>query len=135
MSSPIQHITTKALFYKDNKVLFVKDTQGKWEMPSGKIEPGETPEQTIKRELKEELGFNNVKIGNIINVWVFNTHFHEKNHQYFILIYECFTNETDIRLSHEHTEYKWIPIDEVDDFNMEDGHKESVRKYRELKNI
>ena len=90
MSNPLQHITTKALFYKDNKILFVKDTKGKWEMPSGKIELGETPEQAIKRELKEELGFNNVEIGNIINVWVFNTHFHEKDHQYYILVYECF---------------------------------------------
>lgn len=135
MFTPIQHITTKALFYQDGKILFVKDTKGKWEMPSGKIEPGETPEQAIKREIKEELGFSKVEIGNIINVWLFKTSFYKKDHQYYILVYECFTNETEIKLSDEHIEYKWVLLDEVDDLIMDDGHKESVKKYRELKSI
>lgn len=50
-----------ALVDPDGRVLLAQRPQGKqfaglWEFPGGKVEPGETPEETLVRELKEELG-------------------------------------------------------------------------------
>lgn len=50
-----------ALIDTDNRVLVAQRPEGKslaglWEFPGGKIEPGERPEQTLIRELDEELG-------------------------------------------------------------------------------
>jgi 8-oxo-dGTP diphosphatase len=50
-----------ALVDADGRVLLAQRPQGKpmaglWEFPGGKIEAGERPEQTLIRELKEELG-------------------------------------------------------------------------------
>ncbi|GGF64631.1 NTP pyrophosphohydrolase [Azorhizobium oxalatiphilum] len=50
-----------ALVDADNRVLVAQRPEGKalaglWEFPGGKMEPGERPEQTLIRELDEELG-------------------------------------------------------------------------------
>ena len=50
-----------ALVDGDGRVLIAQRPEGKqlagmWEFPGGKIEPGETPEETVVRELREELG-------------------------------------------------------------------------------
>ncbi|AET69471.1 ADP-ribose pyrophosphatase [Desulfosporosinus orientis DSM 765] len=51
---------TAAILVKDHSVLIAQrgvndELAGKWELPGGKIEAGETPEDCLKREIKEEL--------------------------------------------------------------------------------
>jgi 8-oxo-dGTP diphosphatase len=60
MSLPILLVAACALVDADGRVLLAKRPPGKplaglWEFPGGKIEPGETPEGALIRELKEEL--------------------------------------------------------------------------------
>ena len=51
---------TAAIILKDNKVLIAQRAPddklaNKWELPGGKIEHGETPQECLKREIREEL--------------------------------------------------------------------------------
>ncbi|SFL79655.1 8-oxo-dGTP diphosphatase MutT [Shimia aestuarii] len=56
-------VSAVALVDVDGRVLLAQRPEGKamaglWEFPGGKIEPGETPEAALIRELEEELGIN-----------------------------------------------------------------------------
>ena len=58
---PILLVAACALVDTDNRILLAQRPEGKslaglWEFPGGKVETGETPEETLVRELDEELG-------------------------------------------------------------------------------
>lgn len=59
-------VSAVALIDADGRVLLAQRPEGKslaglWEFPGGKVEPGETPEAALIRELYEELGINTWK--------------------------------------------------------------------------
>lgn len=59
----IVHVAAAVLVDRDGRVLLAQRPAGKamaglWEFPGGKIEPGETPEEALIRELYEELGID-----------------------------------------------------------------------------
>lgn len=60
MSRPVLLVAAAALFDGEGRVLLARRPEGKplaglWEFPGGKLEPGETPEAALVRELHEEL--------------------------------------------------------------------------------
>lgn len=61
-----------AVFTDRNQVLAFRRKQGKvasgkWEFPGGKVEPGEDPRAALSRELNEELGLTEIKVGELID--------------------------------------------------------------------
>ena len=63
MSVKLVLVAACALVDADGRVLIAQRPQGKamaglWEFPGGKVEDGERPEETLIRELKEELGID-----------------------------------------------------------------------------
>ncbi len=63
MAHPVILVVAVALVDPDGRVLLAQRPPGKslaglWEFPGGKVEPGETPEVALIRELKEEIGID-----------------------------------------------------------------------------
>ena len=80
---PLLLVAACALIDADNRVLLARRPEGKkmaglWEFPGGKLNPGETPEQAIIRELKEELGIDVTQA--CIAPFAFASHDYERFH-------------------------------------------------------
>ena len=80
---PLVLVAAVALVDADGRVLIAQRPEGKsmaglWEFPGGKVDPGETPEQALVRELKEELGIETAT--SCLAPIAFASHGYEKFH-------------------------------------------------------
>ena len=98
-----------------DSILLLQYPQGHWSFPKGHVEAGDSDHHsTAKRELTEETGISEVKID---QSWCEKTEYsfmkkgRETPKQVFWYIAE--TDEIDVRLSHEHSNYLWLQTEEA----------------------
>lgn len=102
---------------EDGKILITqrnlqKSQGGLWEFPGGKIEPNETKENAIVREIKEELDID-IQVERYLSEKVFN--YPEKDINLIAL--ECKKLNGDIKLL-EHEDYRWVANLELENFDF-----------------
>lgn len=119
LSLPLLHVCSVALVDSDNRVLLARRPAGKamaglWEFPGGKLEPGETPEQCLIRELQEELGITT--FATCLAPFTFTSHRYDTFHL-VMLLYLCRKWEGAI-LGREGQEMQWVRPLELKDYPM-----------------
>jgi len=85
---------------------------GKWDLPGGKLGPGETLGDAIVREVWEETGISIVP-GEIAGDIIFEL----PEKKVIAIVYNCGYIIADVKLSYEHIEYAWISIDSILEMN------------------
>lgn len=126
----IQQISAKAIIQKEEKILLIKDPKGLWELPGGRINFGETPQQTLRREIKEELGLTISDISAIIDVQTFCTSKVDTEKQYLLLFFKCGVDNYEIVLDHESIAFEWIALININEYPMRDVYINALLKLK-----
>ncbi|WP_106400224.1 NUDIX hydrolase [Actinocorallia populi] len=109
------------------RVLLLRNERREWELPGGRLEDAETPEECVVREISEESGWT-AEAGPLLDVWVYEP---LPGAKVLIVTYGCRLPEAAAapRLSHEHAEIGLFEAEEIEDLVMPEGYKESIRAW------
>ncbi len=119
MSGKLILVAACALIDADGRVLIAerppgKDMAGLWEFPGGKVETGERPEETLIRELSEELGI--VVREACLAPLTFASHAYPGFHL-LMPLYVCRRWEGQVE-AREHTRLAWVRPNKLRDYPM-----------------
>ena len=119
VGKPLLLVAAAAITDADRRVLIAQRPQGKsmaglWEFPGGKVEAGETPEETLVRELREELGIEVCL--ECLSPFVFASHAYEKFHL-LMPVFLCAKWEGEIQ-PREGQAIEWVRASKLRDYPM-----------------
>ena len=127
-----QKITVAGLLIKDGKVLVIKRARnerylaGMYELPGGKVDFGEQPNDALKREFLEETGLT-IQVLTPYKAYSYLSH-ENKRHTVEIVYTVALIGKPGIKLSDEHEDYCWVSPKDVDTIPMTDEIKENIRQ-------
>jgi mutator protein MutT len=126
MTDPDYLPVTAAVIEKDGKILIARRKTffpgHPWEFPGGKLEDGETLEECLKREIREELGIE-IAVGSLIS-----SRKHVLNCQSAIMLYAYQAEylSGNITLT-DHDEIAWVPPEDLEVYAFPNPDREIVK--------
>ncbi len=110
-------VVTAAVMVEHGRVLVARRAKGqsnagKWEFPGGKLEPGETEQACLERELMEELGIE-VTVGDFVQ----DSMYRYERGEILLRAYHVSRTGGEIRLT-VHDEVRWVPVEALPQMDL-----------------
>lgn len=111
---PVEKSAGLVLFREEDEqfyYLVLHYESGHWGLPKGHVEQNENLRQTAARETEEETGITDLDFKESFKEWI--KYFYKKEGNKYFKVVTYFLAETDqkeVEISHEHTDYKWLPF-------------------------
>lgn len=125
-------ISVKGIVFDDGKVWLRKNERNEWELPGGKLDSGEQPEQTVAREMQEELGFT-TEVVDIVQSYLYTIELSsDESCGVLVVSYLCKllekVGEFEVDGEAGKAEFQDFPIAEVSSLNMPEFYKIGIQK-------
>ncbi|MEV0805024.1 NUDIX domain-containing protein [Micromonospora sp. NPDC050200] len=121
-------ISVKLVVDYRGQVPLLKNERDEWELPGGKLEVGETPEDGVCREVAEELGLTVTGVG-IVDSWVYEIT--PVRHVFIVSYGAVYQGDEELAHSAEHKELGLFSYDEVPGLRMPAPYKRTIARWRE----
>lgn len=121
-------VSVKGVVLIDDSVILALNDRGEWELPGGRLEDDETPEQCVERGIEEETG-RAVVIGPVIGSWVFEV---VPGHHVLVVAYggQLASPGADLQVSDEHLAVEFVPVDKLNELALPDGYRAAIAEWR-----
>jgi ADP-ribose pyrophosphatase YjhB (NUDIX family)/GNAT superfamily N-acetyltransferase len=116
----------KGVLLVKGKVLLVRNEREEWELPGGRLEIGETPEQALEREFDEELALE-IEPLQLVDSYLFEV---VPSKNVFIVTYGCrLRGGFEPRVSSEHSAFGLHDVAALDALPLPRGYRQSIRSW------
>lgn len=126
LRAPRFPVSIKGVVLVAGRVVLLRNERDEWELPGGKLEPGEDPAACVRREIQEELSID-VEVSEILDCWLYDI---QGRVEVLVVTYGCEHRGGEVTLSHEHKEVGLFSPEEVEGLNMPEGYRRSIRRWR-----
>lgn len=107
---------------------------GNFDVPGGRVKPGQRFDESLLREIKEETGLD-VKIGQPFSVSEWRPTIRGEQWQIVATFFECFADTDKVILSEDHNQYLWIDPKDYTRYPIIKTNLPAHQNYLELKKI
>jgi ADP-ribose pyrophosphatase YjhB (NUDIX family) len=118
-------ISVKAVLVEDGRACLLLNERDQWELPGGRLERGESPEECLLREVREEVGLEAV-IERLVDARAFVP---APGKEVFVLVYRCrLAAPGTTVLSGEHSQGGWFDLAQMGSLVLPDGYLASIQR-------
>jgi len=119
-------VSIKGVLVEAGRVVLLENERDEWELPGGRLEPREAPENCLVREFAEELGAA-VEVARIIDCWLYEV---LPQREVVIITYGVKRrDESELRISDEHRRFGFFTLHEIEALPIPEGYRRSIRAW------
>jgi 8-oxo-dGTP diphosphatase len=132
-----QFLSLKAFIVQRNKVLILREAEkyedgynaGTYEIPGGRIDPGEHFKDGLLREIKEEVGLISVTVGKPFFVEEYRPVVKGEKWHVVAIYFNCSSDSDKVVLSEDHDSYEWIDPKDYEKYPFKSTAKKAFKEF------